>query len=326
MICIDPFKNLNISNVNNKISISPCCWIEPKETQTIDFVNNEYLNSIRLSWLLDNFPQECFSCQKLENANMFSRRMGANQWYEDNNLNNTDIELVRIDYWTGDLCNLKCVICGPKNSSSWKQEIGIPIVERKVTNNKIWKTLDLSTIRYIHFNGGEPLLSKEHVSFLLDIPHKNLVSLFYNTNGTILPDSSLLNLWEQFKLVEIYFSIDDIGERFNYQRYPAKWNDVVNNLQFFKDKCPVNCVFGVNTTLSILNNNNYENLLKWLSNNFFVNRVNDPVEYQKQLAHGILSLENVNQNKEKIKSYLDNIDMKRGTNWRNTFPDIIKML
>ena len=135
---------------------------------------------------------------------------------------NQDIDLLRLDYWTGDLCNLACVICGPQNSSVWKQQLNIPINRRINSVNDFWTNLDLTKIKFVHFNGGEPLLSKEHVKFLHAFPNKEQVTLNYNTNGTILPGKELNDLWLQFKLVQLDFSIDDIGDRFEYQRWPAK--------------------------------------------------------------------------------------------------------
>jgi len=324
--CIDAFKNLNITSLDSKLSISPCCLIKSKPIEPIDFINNKYLNSVRDQWSRGEFPTECSTCKQAEQNGKVSRRIGSNQWYKDNKLENSTVELVRLDYWTGDLCNLKCVICGPQFSSSWKQEIGIPIDQRKVIVNKNWKNIDLSTIQYIHFNGGEPLLSKEHVLFLQEIPNKTSISLFYNTNGTILPGTELLDLWEKFKLVQIDFSVDDLYDRFDYQRYPATWGDLVKNLNYFKEMCPVNCMFGINTTLSILNNSNYKNLLDWLSKNFSTNKVTDPVEFRTQFASGIFRIQEFETRKQEIKNYLDKIDSRRGTNWRHTFPDIVELL
>ena len=45
------------------------------------------------------------------------------------------------------------------------------------------------------------------------------ITLAYNTNGSIFPQDKI-ELWEQFKKVEIFVSIDDISERFEYIRFP----------------------------------------------------------------------------------------------------------
>jgi sulfatase maturation enzyme AslB (radical SAM superfamily) len=322
MICVDIFKNINIVASHGELLVSPCCVSQIQPAETIDFENNEYLQGIRDQASADNFPAACVNCKNAEDAGLTSRRHGSNNWYKDNDLYNNTVELVRMDYWTGDVCNLACVICGPHYSSTWKQELGLPTELKKSTSNQFWKTLDLSKIQFIHFNGGEPLLSKEHVKFLHTIEHKQQVCLNYNTNATVLPSAELLDLWQQFKLVQLDFSLDDIGERFEYQRYPAKWQQVMDNLQWYVDCAPHNCMFAVNTSVGILNHNNLDNLSSWLTKNFKTTRFTDPIEYRQQLTVGMFALKDADKRKSSIIATLDLIDQRRGTDWRATFPEL----
>lgn len=289
---------------------------------SLNFVNDQYLTQIRASWRKGEFPAACIKCKKAESTGGSSRRTGSNQWYTDNRLNNQDVELVRLDYWTGDLCNLACAICGPAYSSLWKQELNMPAELKKVVVNQSWKDIDLSKLRLVHFHGGEPLLSKEHVKFLHNIPRKDQVHLTYNTNGTIRPKVELLELWGQFRLVELAFSIDDIEEQFEYQRYPAKWNTVKDNLQWFLDNGPHNCMFAVLTSVGILNHNNIPRLNTWLQEHFYVNKFTDPIEHRQQLTSGNLSLTNAKQRANQIMTYLDTLDARRHINWRLVFPEL----
>lgn len=324
MTCIDAFKNLNIVMQSNVLEISPCCISPSKAVTTVDFINNTYLNQVRQDWQNDVYPIACSACKQAENSNLNSRRIGSNQWYSDHDLFNTDVELTRIDYWVGDLCNLKCVICGPENSSSWKQELNLPIEVKRMVNNQFWKTMDLSSVKFIHFTGGEPLLSKEHVELLKSLPDKSQVHLNYNTNATILPSAELLDLWSKFNLVQLDFSIDDIGARFEYQRFPANWDKVVENLQWYIDNTPTNCMFSVNTSVGVLNQHNIDNLKSWLSDNFSTNRVTDPIEHRQQMVVGLLSINTMQQRWLEIVKFLDICDQKRGTDWRKTFPELVK--
>jgi sulfatase maturation enzyme AslB (radical SAM superfamily) len=316
--CVDAFKNIEIRSAN-KLQLGACCLTRPMAADKIDFHNNEYLQSIRNTWQQGKWPSSCLSCKEIEDSGGISRRQGSNQWYSDNDMYNTNVELVRIDYWTGDLCNLACAICGPNSSSVWKQELNYPTESKKTIVNNFWTAVDTSQVKYVHFNGGEPLLSKEHVKFLHALPNKNLIHISYNTNGTVRPDQELVELWSQYKLVQIDFSIDDIGSRFEYQRYPAKWTEVVENLQWFIDQAPHNCMFGVNTTISILNNHNLNNLKNWLQENFYVSRFTDPIEHRQQPAAGKLALTSP---RNLAIEYLDACDARRGTNWRETFPEL----
>ena len=324
MICYDAYKNLNIFVNQGNLEISSCCLMKTQQESIINFYESPYLSKIRQSWDNGVFPAECHSCQRTEEQNKISRRQGSNEWYKHNKADNKEIELIRVDYWTGDTCNLRCAICGPKHSSAWKQELNLPIELKKSTVNYFWKDLDLNKIRYVHFNGGEPLLSKEHIKFLQAIPDKSAVTVNYNTNGTILPSAELLELWEEFKLVQLDFSIDDIKERFEYQRYPAKWDEVTGNLQWFIDNSPVNCMFGINTSVSILNKDNLDNLDSWLRENFYSNRIGDPVAYNKQPVNGLFAVDSIN--KASVLRYLNDCDTRRGTNWLKTFPELVGML
>jgi sulfatase maturation enzyme AslB (radical SAM superfamily) len=186
--------------------------------------------------------------------------------------------------------------------------------------------MDLSTLRWVHFNGGEPLLSKTHLEFLQALPNKEQVHINYNTNATILPDQTLIDLWQQFKLVKIDFSIDDIEQRFEYQRYPANWMQIKDNLQWYIDHAPHNCMFAVNTTISILNHANLYNLDTWLKQNFYISRFTDPIEHRKQLAHGLFALDGAQQRIHNIKRFLESCDARRGTNWREVFPELVNYL
>jgi len=323
MKCIDPFKNINVEIRNNNLRISPCCLSPTKIVNTVD-INDPYLDKIRKIWLRNEFPSECSECKKTEQNNLPSRRTGSNQWYKDNGYDNLDTELVRIDYWTGDTCNLACVICGPENSSVWKQELKIKNKPQVV--NKFWTTIDISKLKFIHFNGGEPLLSKEHIEFLKAVEQKHEVQINYNTNGTIIPNQELLDLWAQFKLVLLDFSIDDIGERFEYQRYPANWKSVSSNLKWYIDNSPVNCIFAVNTTVGILNYFNLENLNNWLKLNFHTNRVTDPIEHRQQSANGLFSLKDAKMRWPQIIDFLNRCDSRRKTNWMRTFPELVNFI
>jgi sulfatase maturation enzyme AslB (radical SAM superfamily) len=319
--CLDPFKNINIKANRDSVEISPCCLIPTKPVKVIDFYNADYLQKIRQSWTEGAWPQECNVCRESEESFGTSRRIGVESWYSQNGIVDTTVDLIRLDYWVGDLCNLRCAICGPDSSSSWKSELGLRNTKQVV--NRYWNNLDLTKLKFIHFNGGEPLLSKEHIEFIKAVPNKSQVRLNYNTNGTIRPSEELIELWTQFDLILLDFSIDDIEQRFEYQRYPAVWAEVMDNLQWFKGTMPVNCMFAVNTTISVLNQLTINQLDEWIQSNFYENRLGDRVEHRKQSAAGILSIDS---NPENYIIYLDGCDTRRKTDWRSVFPELFQKL
>jgi hypothetical protein len=78
-------------------------------------------------------------------------------------------------------------------------------------------------------------------------------------------------------------------------------------------------MFAVNTTVSILNYHNLDNLNQWLQQNFHKSRFTDPIEHRQQPVVGRFAL---SKNRELALNFLDKCDARRGTNWRTTFPEL----
>jgi hypothetical protein len=69
--------------------------------------------------------------------------------------------------------------------------------------------------------------------------------------------------------VEIAFSIDDVGERFEYQRSNANWQEVCLNLDRFRDlkECHKNIVLQICTTVNIFNVRYLDQVAQWIDQN-----------------------------------------------------------
>ena len=94
-------------------------------------------------------------------------------------------------------------------------------------------------------------------------------------------------------MIEIYFSIDDIEERFNYQRTGADWSQVVDNLQWYHDNMPHNHMFYVNCVWSYLNLFYLNELVDWHRYNFANNRFGDPTQLIFQRAMDKFNIEKI---------------------------------
>ena len=97
----------------------------------------------------------------------------------------------------------------------------------------IISTIPTNNLKQIHFQGGEPFLSNTHVQLLEKLSETvdfSDVILWYHSNGTIKVSDKVLKLWENFKMVDIYFSIDDLGTRMEYQRWPVKWKNLAKSV------------------------------------------------------------------------------------------------
>jgi hypothetical protein len=271
----------------------------------------------------------CQVCYDAEKNGLVSRRMAEKDHYE-NFHNDTNIDLDSpqgLDYSIGNLCNLKCVICHPRNSTQWlpdyiklhpKDDVSTLKFDK---HNQIQITDEslLKNIKHLHFHGGgEPLMSDAHIHLLEIIDRvKGLedVRVFYNTNGTKTVNDNVLKLWEKCRLIELYFSIDDIGQRFNYQRTGAKWSEVKENLKWFYDNIPHNHMFNINCVWSHLNFYYLDELYCWYQTNFKTNRYGDPVNLIFQQAVGECRLDHVSPEiKETLRQKF------------STYPDLLKLV
>ena len=310
--CYEIFKNIAVWSLNGKIGYNPCsfykgyfaqsdhidldaAWQNPERKKIIDLINQDL-----------PIPG-CKSCYEQERKGLASRRIASFDIYE-NWHNNTQLDLAGpqgIDYSVGNLCNLKCVICGPHSSTQWipdyqKLHPNTNIERFKYKKNQqieIANDSSLANVLTVHFHGGgEPLMSDPHVNLLKRIKKvKGLsdVRVFYNTNGTVQVDDDVLTLWSECKLVELYFSIDDIGSRFEYQRTGASFESLCENLQWFHVNMPHNHLFKINCVWGYLNLFYLDQLVEWHQTNFNTNRFGDPTPLIFQEALGYTNITHV---------------------------------
>ncbi len=123
-------------------------------------------------------------------------------------------------------------------------------------------------------------------------------------------DKSVIDLWNKFKKVEVYGSLDSFGTRAEYMRNGTDWNNILNNLKRVKDNCPsvsisFNCVVGVFNVLTItefLNHLHDEGLISWDSTTCSFYKLINPDYYN---LNNLLSMEMKAEAKWKIKAWLD---------------------
>jgi MoaA/NifB/PqqE/SkfB family radical SAM enzyme len=142
-------------------------------------------------------------------------------------------------------------------------------------SDRFWQELEsvMSEIRYIEFTGGEPFMIREHFDLLkklVDQNHAHQIEIHYNTNGTQYPEGAE-EIWKNFKHVEIAFSIDDVGARFEYQRTNAQWNDVTNNIELYRQMRSRNSNISLQVccTINVFNVLYLEDVVNWISQQNF---------------------------------------------------------
>jgi hypothetical protein len=138
----------------------------------------------------------------------------------------------------------------------------------------------------LYFAGGEPLLIKEHKVFLLEIiarGYAGQISLRYNTNG-ILVNDEIIEIWSQFRKVKVGVSLDGIGPRGEYIRYPLDWKEVESNLVKL-DNAPDNIQTNIAMAVQILNIKHVPDFIKWKVRMKF-NKVNFDLNAAGQVMGG----------------------------------------
>ena len=267
--CVLPWVSLETSPIG---TVRPCCLADDEIVDNagekfnlatanfLDIQNSDHMKDLRQQFLDGKQPQTCRKCFREERSGRTSKRMHTldrlkhmitdTEWTADAK------PLMFLDLKLGNICNLKCRICGSWSSSTFATEElqWLRVGEEKKDsphyqmlkdgawpreNQQFWNEIDqvVDQIRYIEFTGGEPFMIREHFDMLQGIVNRGIahqVEIHYNTNGTQWPEDAE-EIWRHFKTVEVAFSIDDVGARFEYQRSNAIWTEVVANVERFKE-------------------------------------------------------------------------------------------
>jgi len=285
---------------------------------------SDYIKDLRKQMINGQQPRNCVVCWDEEKVGRQSKRISTienfHQSLDSALFEQSEKGQVKfLDLKLGNLCNLKCRLCGSWSSSKWAKE------EIDTTNSQVaryylkegawpdhsdlfWNQIEqlLSQIDYIEITGGEPFMIENHFRFLrkaIETGDSQRIFVHYNSNGTHLPTHALEDIWPHFKMIEVAFSIDDLGERFHYQRYPANWSEVNNNLEAFWQyrQSHTNFRTQVCCTVDIFNVYFLDEICRWIDSkpfdSIYFNLLHDEPEW---------SIKNLpNSFKEKIKNKIN---------------------
>lgn len=255
--CILPWINQE-ARTNGEVGV--CCVMQETapginlaDGNTLkDAWNSEWLAKLKSDFLDGKKPSACYNCWNEESAGIESKRLRELKKFPHHIDNLDHVKPKSMDLKLGNICNTKCRICTGFASSQWVPEE----IERDgdsnqfaklmgrlgrwpELNDKFWDDLEdqIEEVESLEFFGGEPFLIKKHFDILQTLVDKGKaknISLSYNTNGSIFP-SDKIELLKEFKDVQVFFSVDGVGERFNYIRHPQQFEDVIENYKKFKD-------------------------------------------------------------------------------------------
>jgi hypothetical protein len=208
---------------------------------------------------------------------------------------------------------------------------------------------DLSGLTYIKFGGGEPLMSDTHEKIMALIPNPGNVTVQYTSNFSIMPSKAVMKTWEKFKLVKWIASLDGVGEQFSFLRWPYRWEKLESFTAEAINTVPGNVMFGVEHTINPLNSFYFDQFQTWFEQYLGCNRYGDRSDFNTHLCTGVLGINHTPPAlRDKIKrkygdyhpvsaaldqmpysgsvtelvQYLDQLDQRRGTNWKIIFPEI----
>ena len=391
--CMLPWISIAANTVG---TTRPCCISEdvikrddgtPYNLATdsiMEIFHSNYMKDLRQEFIDGGKPKACRRCWNEEAVGKTSKRLNhlqkMNMVLPMVNFNTVSPKhFLYLDLKLGNICNLKCRICGPMISSKWAQEslMQIPFEERKTHQSKTWlvegewprtsktfweevRTL-VPKIKFLDFTGGEPFMIQEHFDLLkysVDTGSSRYQHLFYNTNGTVFPEGAE-ELWKNFARVEIAFSIDGLGKRFELERSGARWEEVNANIQRFREMKTrlSNIELQVNPTVSIQNVYYLEELCAWIAEQNFDHEnfglVHEaaylsigtmPPEVKELVINKLRSGQFIDRHRREIDQIIDfitnaeskdgirfreemkHLDSIRGENFAETHPEIAKVM
>jgi len=299
---------LDLDFKGSTVTAQHCCL--RNDRFSID-INSDYWNDSKFISLRDINKQNvwapgCENCKRLEAAGQTSLRLGANSGLQGDLIDATGPKKIDLRFDIG--CNLACRTCGTHSSTFWQKHlkkhgewrttIGLPQQHKNVI--KALEKLNLSDLQMLVFAGGETLLGQSYwevVEWLADnVPNaKQQLTLCFQTNGTQPIAPRNYDLINRFHLVKLHISLDGVGEKFEYLRWPAEWNQVVDNILQIKQTAPSNVMFLIEETISIFNLWYTDELSNWVQQNFSTNREGDIVNHTKHLAKDTFSLDACSQ-------------------------------
>ena len=191
-VCPLPWTHLEV-DVNG--GASPCCLykgsvpdvkVYDQSLQSIQ--DSKYMDDLREQFKNGERPKGCQSCWQEEDAGKTSKRQNSiykmkkslTDWTPD-----SEPTLKFIDFKLGNVCNLKCRICGSWSSSEMGTgRTGLrenPVARKNLReggwpkrNPQFFEDLkeDLKHVEYFEFTGGEPFMIKDHFKILMHCVEK----------------------------------------------------------------------------------------------------------------------------------------------------------
>lgn len=321
--CLHPFTGLATREDG---AIQACCrshpvgWIQDNTLEEI--WNGDTMRRIRQQVLNDEWPKECHACQLAESNGVESLRqrhiepripesrvtLYPRALDRLNNDYTMPFDIPTMEIKLNNLCNLKCRMCHPMDSTSWNDWnqveefyekegnfmvkairdlnlVNKPYLDKFEDNPNWWRDFErlLPYFRRVEFAGGEPLMDPQHYR-ILDMlkPYGQNIEIKYATNGTTLGIKGGRNIhdyWPHFRSVAVNISIDGVDQVYDYIRGNGDYREVVSNLKQIQQIPNVRRIVGavaVQVSNIMIMDQIIEEFLDRLGIIFYTNMVNYP--------------------------------------------------
>lgn len=279
--CVLPWTHMMVKHTGQ---IKPCCLWRGSETDGFsqpqqgdldidESINSDDYRKLRKRFLAGDRPDACARCWQAEAAGIDSLRTSRVAMYQSQDLARlvsdtadgsiSDFKMHWFDFRLSNICNLKCRMCFPTESSriaqEW-QELGWDLPPMASAERmQAWYEILASRIddaRLIYFAGGEPLMMETHWKILdrLIACGNTGLSLTYSTNltHTIWKGRSIYDIWQRFNDIHLSLSIDHVGIKAGYVRHGTDWDMWLSNWEQLRRRCP-HVKWRVATTVTALN-------------------------------------------------------------------------
>jgi MoaA/NifB/PqqE/SkfB family radical SAM enzyme len=269
--CMHPFTGLATREDG---AVKVCCRSAPigniRDSTLEEIWNNDTMQLVRKQVLCGERPDVCKPCFDLEDQGVESLRQrhingvipeARINLYPDTPLQEImPFKFPTIEIKLNNLCNLKCRMCNPLDSTNWKDWDSVVPFYKKENNYLVstveklvnkpgqyigsfddtdnwWSSFEklLPHFKRVEFAGGEPLMDPQHYK-ILDMlkPYGHQIELKYATNGTTLGISkgrTIHDYWPYFRSVAVNVSLDGIHDVYNYIRGNADFKQVEANIK-----------------------------------------------------------------------------------------------
>jgi hypothetical protein len=356
------FLNQGLVYNNNTVNftISPCCYYNKVSVLDIDQDIQTQIDTARHLWKQDDWNITCKICIDCEKSGQHSYRQASHDMIPQSS-DRISVLTVAVNKQCNLAC-ASCGSDSSSFWFQQNKRDGIQDLQKIVNlhkddkhgmiTKKFLSVFDkdlFDDITYIKFGGGEPLMSSTHEDILRKIANPATTNLQYTSNFSIEPSQKVYDLWSKFNLVKWCASLDGVDQQFEILRWPYKWHDLEKFVKKIKTQVPHNVMFGVEHTLNPLNVWYIDRFRDWFQKEFATNRFGDHNDFNIHVCEGNMSLNQtppqlremirsklgdhdpvmviLDQNPyigshHKLTSWLDSLDIRRKTNWRQVFREV----